>query len=168
MKRQTRVCRTCERPFVSYDGEGGRTYCCTQCRRARSPAVYCFTCPDGRRYVGSRLDCRKREHEGIGHSNTRLRRALRTYPPKTWTYAVLQLLAPGCPVKALRRAEQQHIDRLRSWMPSRGFNVNPASVVDAASESLRAYRRSWQKRNRDRIAARAVINPIKTIRSQGE
>jgi hypothetical protein len=121
---KTIPCKTCRRSFSS---KNGRMYCSPDCRRAKAPAVYHFTAPDGRDYVGSRSDIRNRHKEGITGSNVRLREALVQYPSETWTFEVLETLPPGCSERELRGREQYHIDRLRSWAPESGFNILPAS-----------------------------------------
>jgi len=119
------TCMTCEQSFLSR--HGGRRYCSAECKSApRAPAVYRFICPDGRSYVGSVKDCRKRADNGIQRSNSRLLAAFDQYPSETWTYGVLERLPPGCSERKLRRAEQRHIRRLRSWDPKYGFNIYPA------------------------------------------
>ncbi len=39
---------------------------------------------------------------------------------------MLEDLPPGCSKETLRRAEQHHIEQLRSFLPEHGFNVWPA------------------------------------------
>jgi len=88
-----------------------------------------------------------REREGINPSNhrwttfnSRVEAALAIYPAELWTFEVLQRFRAHCP-KAIRlRAEQQHIDRLRSWDPAHGFNMNPAHYGTASPECIEAYR----------------------------
>jgi predicted DNA-binding transcriptional regulator AlpA len=88
------------------------------------PAVYRFICPDGRSYVGSRIDCRRRQTEGILPSNKLLREAIAKYPPRTWVYQVLECWpSNGCSRLELRAAEQRHIDQLRTMNPQYGFNI---------------------------------------------
>lgn len=55
-------------------------------------------------------DCRTRAKSGIRRSNSRLKAAYEQYPP-------------GSSELALRKAEQKHINRLRSWSPECGFNI---------------------------------------------
>jgi hypothetical protein len=117
-------CNACGQLFESYRG---KKYCSPECRgSARAPAVYRFISPDGRSYVGSVKDCRKRGDEGIRRTNSRLLAAFEKYPPETFIYEVLERLPRRCPKWELRAAEQRHIDRLRSWAPEAGFNVDPA------------------------------------------
>jgi hypothetical protein len=61
-----------------------------------------------------------------GQINSRLAAALAKYPADTWTFEVLQALPGGCSKSDRVRAEQRHIDRLRSWDPAHGFNMNPS------------------------------------------
>jgi hypothetical protein len=117
-------CKTCGRSFAS---RRGRQYCNRpECRQNRFPAVYRFVCPDGRSYTGAVGDCRKRG-DHLRRSNARLRTVFELHPPETWTFEVLQRLPPGCSTRALRKAEQRHIDRLRSWLPEFGFNMDPTA-----------------------------------------
>jgi hypothetical protein len=107
----------------------------------RAPAVYQFVCPDGRVYIGSRANVLARKREGITATNSRLAAALAVYPAETWAFEVLEQLPGGCS-KAIRlRAEQQYIDRLRSWDPTCGFNMNPADRSVASPACTEAYRR---------------------------
>jgi hypothetical protein len=152
---KTRICQACQRAFVSTHGRwycsdvcrgeikiltcmtckqsfrsrhSGRWYCSEECRTtSKAPAVYRFICPDGRSYVGSVRDCRKRANNGIQRSNLQLLAAFELHPPKTWTFEVLEQLPSGCSSQALREAEQHHIDRLRSCSPEFGFNMTPAT-----------------------------------------
>jgi hypothetical protein len=100
--------------------------CSPQCRAAKSPVVYCYTCPDGRKYVGAVLDSTHRFKNGFQRESAVLREAFKQYPPETWTYEILERLDPGCPEILLRVAEQLHINRLRTLDPKFGFNMNPA------------------------------------------
>jgi hypothetical protein len=88
-----------------------------------APGVYRFICPDGRSYVGAVKNCRKRAKKGIARLNHRLAAAFEQYPPKDWTFEILEWLKPGCSNDQLRKAEQRHIDRLQSWLPDVGFNI---------------------------------------------
>ena len=56
-------CPTCGQSFPKY---GRKKYCSDHCWIAKAPAVYRFVCPDGRSYVGSRLNIKNRERDGIG------------------------------------------------------------------------------------------------------
>ena len=134
------ACKTCGRLFAAVQG---RRYCPrSECRRRKFPAVYRFISPDGRSYVGAISDYRKRGD--IRRSNPRLLAAFELHPPETWVFELLEQLPPGCSVKALREAEQHHIDRLRSWLPDFGFNMAPAAwTADGPS----------QRAGRQRIAA---------------
>jgi hypothetical protein len=115
-------------------------YCSEKCYRLRAPAVYQFTCPDGRVYVGSRADVLARKHEGITATNSRLAAALVVYPAETWTFEILQTLPAGCSKANRYCAEQQHIDR-RSWDPAFGFNMNLADRTVASTPCREALRR---------------------------
>jgi hypothetical protein len=117
-------CNACGQLFESHRG---KKYCSPECRSsARAPAVYRFTSPDGRSYVGSVKDCRKRGDRGIQRTNARLLAAFEKYPPETFIYEVLEHLPRRCPESELRAAEQRHIDRLQTWAPEAGFNISPA------------------------------------------
>jgi hypothetical protein len=59
--------------------------------------------------------------------NVRLVRAYERFPQDTWTYEALAKLRPGCSREELEALEQIYIERLHSWQPQRGFNMNPAS-----------------------------------------
>jgi hypothetical protein len=72
------------------------------------------------------FNCLKRGDKGIARKNARLLIAYEQYPPETFTYEVLERLVPGCSERDLRKAEQRHIDRLRSWSLDTGFNMMPA------------------------------------------
>jgi hypothetical protein len=107
-------CKACGRPFAP---RRGRQFCDHVGRqRNRFPAVYRFICPDGRSYVGAVGDCRNRGD--IRRSNPRLLAAFDLHPPTTCTFEVLERLTPGCSAEALRVAEQQDINRLRSELPA--------------------------------------------------
>jgi hypothetical protein len=90
------------------------------------PVVYRFISPDGRSYVGSTKYSRERSSGGIQRSNPRLLAAFEQYPPETFVFEILERLPPDCGVWKLRKAEQRHINRLRSWKPEAGFNMHPA------------------------------------------
>jgi hypothetical protein len=89
----------------------------------QAPAVYCFTCPDGRRYVGSTGDHRTREALGLARSNPRIDEALLVHPAEQWEYQVLEELRPGCSKDRLRQTEQQYINWLKTYLPEHGFNM---------------------------------------------
>jgi hypothetical protein len=57
---------------------------------------------------------------GICRRNPQLLQAFVAYPPEAWTFEILQALPAGCPDEVRLRAEQQHIDHLRSWTPHTG------------------------------------------------
>jgi hypothetical protein len=94
--------------------------------QASGPAVYRFIAPDGRSYVGSRKNIRNRTKAPIGY-NKRLLEALAIYPQDQWQFEILEKLEVGCSGELLREAEQRHIDRLQTFSPDFGFNVNPTS-----------------------------------------
>jgi hypothetical protein len=114
-------------------------FCSYSCRRPKIPLIYRFVYPDGRSYVGSAADGRYRGGH-FGRSNERLQVAFEQYPPKTWTYEVLEWLPPGCSERERRVAEQRHIIALQSWKPEFGFNADLPAGTDflsrAALESL--------------------------------
>ena len=124
-------CKTCGQLFTP---RIGRKYCPRpECRQRRFPAVYRFVSPDGRSYVGAISDYPKRGD--IRRSNPRLLVAFELHSPETWVFEVLERLPPGCSLKALREAEQHHIDRLHSWSPEFGFNMTPAAwTTDGPSQ----------------------------------
>lgn len=105
-------------------------------KEVEAPVVYRFVAPDGRSYVGSVRYGQKRAATLV-RSNKQIDTALKEYPAATWFYEVLESFAPGCSELGLRSAEQQHIERLRSWMPEYGFNMHPA-VAEIASSEQRA------------------------------
>ena len=126
-------CLTCGRRLpASY--RSNSWYCGKHCQTYKAPAVYRYVCPDGRSYVGSTCNHELRLRAGIKPSNPRLASALKKYPAQTWTFAVLQLLPPGCAVPALRAAEQQHIERLHTRDPKHGFNILPAVFARSKSQ----------------------------------
>jgi hypothetical protein len=120
-----RRCSACGRAFGP--PYGMREYCSPECRLAKFPIVYRFICPDGRSYVGAVADGRYRGDRGIARLNSLLLDAFEQYPPESWSYEVLERLTPGCSWRDRREAEQRHIDRLRSWDPAFGFNMQPAT-----------------------------------------
>ena len=98
-------------------------------QRTKPHAVYRFVCPDGRSYVGSCVDVDARSRYGrLGRSNLRLREVFDRHPPETWKFQILERLPLGATKAELRAAEQQHVDRLRSWDPAHGFNVFPRAA----------------------------------------
>jgi hypothetical protein len=120
-----RPCCACGRLFTPCNWQNKY---CRECRRG-VPIVYRYICPDGRSYVGAVGDGRRRDVYGIKRSNARLLDAFEQFPPETWTFEVLERLPPGHSFqhyRDLREAEQRHIDRLRSWDPVFGFNIQPA------------------------------------------
>jgi hypothetical protein len=142
------TCKVCSTVF--YGNFSGR-YCSDLCQwdmTERGSGVYCFRCPDGRVYVGSRVDIRVRKKMGIAwNPNRRVSEALKTYPAETWTFAILEMVPRD---KDLLEAEQSHIERLRSWDERFGFNIFPASWTNPSDLSViaaRAYRKEEAARN---------------------
>ncbi len=130
-------CKSCGQPFTPPYGNQRNCDECLQKIRAYSPAVYRWVAPDGRSYVGSTVHSFIRHTVGLDRKNRRIDAALKEYPQETWAYEVLEQLDPECSEAELRLAEQQHIERLRTWMPEYGFNMTPA-VLEAASPEHRA------------------------------
>lgn len=123
-----RKCRGCEGPMPKLKRRGMR-YCgkCGGTRQRPAPAVYRFICPDGRSYVGSVKDHRRRGQK-FARRNRHLDEVFKTHPPETWTFEILEKLPAGCSVMDQETAEQRHIDRLRSTESEFGFNVRRADT----------------------------------------
>ena len=166
MTAQSRRCMACG-GVLPATPQGRLMFCPTKCapRKRPAPAVYRFVCPDGRCYVGHTANHHKRDRRGLERSNLWIDEALLTYPPETWTYEVLEKLPPGCSKKTLCHVEQQHIERLRSWMPEHGFNIHPAwwfgttpgvlaGRVRSAEQTRKTMRRSWSLRRGSTMAGR--------------
>ena len=140
-------CKACGRAFP----RSWCAYCSNDCRHAPAPAVYRFVAPDGRVYVDSRADVRKREQIGMLPSNPWIAAALALYPAETWTFELLRTFPPGYPAEPRLLAEQRYIERYRSWDPARGFNANPADPNSASAACREAYRQrvaaclAWRK-----------------------
>lgn len=130
-----RLCKSCGQQFGAYKGS---LYCSQVCRSAPAPAVYRYISPDGRSYVGSVGDCRNRNDKGIQRRNSRLLAAFKQHPPESFVYEVLEILPPGCSERVRLRAEQKHMERLRSWSPEFGFNIFPASEDWASAPAQHA------------------------------
>jgi hypothetical protein len=127
-------CVACDEPMpVQLHGS------CKYCDACSAPAIYRFVCPDGRSYVGSTSYPRDRNLRGLERSNSWLLEAFERHPPETWTYEVLEKLPYGCSKEEVLDAEQQHIERLGSWMKEHGFNVHPA-VWEGNSPAISAGR----------------------------
>jgi hypothetical protein len=129
-------CKVWGKPFDPYHSK--HIYCSYRCRDG-VPAVYRFISPDGRSYVGAVTGIRNRDKYGIYRSNSRLLAAFKQYPPETFVFEVLEKLPYGCSARELNKAEQRHIDRLRSWSPEAGFNIMSAATGQLdrrGSESL--------------------------------
>jgi hypothetical protein len=115
-------CPECSRKFFTKHVRA--KFCSAGCW-GQGPAVYRYVSPDGRSYVGSTGDYRTRDRFGIDRVNSRLTEAYAEYPPELWRFEVLEKGLP-LPGRELRLAEQNHIERLRSWMPEHGFNMQLA------------------------------------------
>ena len=149
-----RICRACGSEFFWVNSN--QVYWSEVCRRVPAPAVYRFIAPDGRSYVGSRANWLAPKRDGITPTNSRLVEALAEYPADTWTFEVLQILPGRCLEADRHRDERYHIDRLRSWDPTHGFNMNPADHSVASTACKGAYRaevgktvrtlRDWRRR----------------------
>jgi hypothetical protein len=151
-----------ERRCVACDRLSSREFCSMDCRGRPAPAVYRFICPDGRSYVGSVSDSRHRNgRSGIARSNPWINAALIEHPVETWSYEVLERLPGGwrCSKRELREAEQHHIERLRSWMPEHGFNMQPAlsTKVVVCEQCHRIYRQRSNERFCSRSCRRAYL-----------
>jgi hypothetical protein len=122
-----RRCVACGEPLPP-GSNARRVYCPEICdhRRRPAPAIYRFVCPDGRCYVGHTGNHHIRDRHGLSCSNSWIAETIATHPLETWTFEVLEDLPPGCSKETLRRAEQHHIEQLRSFLPEHGFNVWPA------------------------------------------
>jgi hypothetical protein len=186
---KTRICQACRRAFVSTHGRwycsdvcrgevkiltcmtcrqsfrsrhSGRWYCSEECRTtSKAPAVYRFICPDGRSYVGSVRDCRKRANNGIQRSNSQLLAAFELHPPETWTFEVLERLPHGCSTQTLREARQHHIDRLavRVGYPNHqnAARIEPLSPEPARTKMPQGNR---LKRIRHRLLGESTRPPV--------
>jgi hypothetical protein len=163
---QTRTCLACHQSFVPQHRL--QRYCTIICRTRPAPAVYRFIAPDGRSYVGSTCDRRKRVKGGICRRNPQLLQTFVTYPPETWAFEILQALPPGCPDFIRIRAEQQHIDRLRSWDPAHGFNMSPADYGVASPECREAHRAYMRQVDAVSRAKRAGARTLISIESAAE
>jgi Zn finger protein HypA/HybF involved in hydrogenase expression len=128
---EDKVCKTCDKLFAP-------------------PHPAHHRCPKCRAYWQSRD-----RGNALARSNSRIVAALKIYPIKTWSYEVLQRLEPGCSELELRTAEQQHIERLKTWMPEYGLNIFPA-VVTMASPEQRAQLSIDCRRLRQEAHIRAV------------
>jgi hypothetical protein len=87
--------------------------------------VYCWTCPDGRRYIGGVTRGNKRQQVGLARSNPRIADALKTYPVETWVYEELARLPRGSG-DVLYAVEQLYIEAYRTKEPDYGFNMHDA------------------------------------------
>ncbi len=131
-------CVTCRGPFVQQ--ERRQIYCSTPCRENPNPAVYRFVASDGRCYVGSTGNYKRKPCINIKRRNQRLLNY-----SSTWTFEILEELKRGCTTAKLREAEQKHIERLRSWDPQHGFNMRIAShskASDASRQQAKIERRN--------------------------
>jgi hypothetical protein len=118
-------CKACGELFNPHSKK--QSYYSFECRYS-APAVYRFIAPDGRSYVGAVHGIRDRARHRIYRSNSRLLTAFEQYRPESFTFEVLERLPYRCSERELRKAEQKHIDRLRSCDPGMGFNI--MSAVD--------------------------------------
>ena len=152
-----RLCHDCQRPFNPTNRLN--KYCC-ECRQFR-PIVYRYVAPDGKSYVGAVGDGRNRNKYGIRRSNARLLEAFKQYPPETWTFEVLEWLPLGHSFQDYRNkdeAEQRHIDRLRSWDPAFGFNMQPVAFQGPARKAaLRLYREAHLAWHQAKIPQQRLI-----------
>lgn len=141
----------------------GRKFCPEICdhRRRPAPAIYRFISPDGRCYVGSASDVRMRNRGGLSRSNSWIAEVVEKHPLETWTFEVLEELLPGCSKEALRRAEQRHIERFRSWDRQHGFNMHPAVWFGETPGILAARERRAEQ-------TRQMIRRITVMRRQRE
>ncbi len=115
-------CVNCGAPLPSGLHRSRKT--CAWCYR-RMDGVYRYVCPEGRSYVGSSSDIRNRNRNGIDRSNPWLIEAFKKHPPETWRFEVLEEFPSGSS-STLFHAEQDHIERFRSWDPAYGYNFYPA------------------------------------------
>jgi hypothetical protein len=115
-------CAACGRPIAGADRGWRRHYCSRECKRRPAPAVFRFVCPDGRSYIGCVADVRERSKHGPTYATAQITDALRQYPPKQWTFEVLERLPPGCSRQTMLAAKRRHIARLRTWSLEGGFN----------------------------------------------
>jgi hypothetical protein len=147
----------CGRTFEAVNRQ--HQYCSYDCRRAKQPLVYCFVCPNGRRYVGSAADGYYRGNGRVGRTNKRLREAFEQYPESTWTYVVLERLRLNCSEQELREAEQRYINVLETWKPECGFNIalpDADGFIRELSRDLQALPRSLGPPIKRRRKARAA------------
>jgi hypothetical protein len=90
------ICRFCGTQFTPRDH---RRYC-NECHYA-PPAVYRFSCPDGRSFVGSTSDLKARSLKGLSRTNRRIKTAIEKYPQS-------RLQIEACR-RAARTAEQDEV-----------------------------------------------------------
>src|SRR5262249_28690167 len=111
------------------------------CPDGCGPGVYRFICPDGRSYVGSRRWLERRKRIGMQPSNKRLQSILVKYPSEMWTFEIIELIPWRMYTRPLGNTyerEQYHIERLRSWDPAHGFNMEAACWRTASDEFVTA------------------------------
>jgi hypothetical protein len=152
----TKICKGCGQPFEP--DHASCRYCSHECGPYGPPAVYRFISPDGRSYVGSTRYSHERASGGIHRSNPRLLAAFQIYRPETFVFEILERLPLRCSEWKLRKAEQRHINRLRSWKPEAGFNMNPAvwqgdGPSQRAGRELSAAKASHMRRARQWLPA---------------
>ena len=116
-----RACRSCGKQFVPRRKHG--IFCSNKCSIIRTPAIYCFICPDGRRYISSRLNIHNRRKYEIGR-NARINEALKRYHPKPRMFEIFETLPVTTDIKSIRAIELQYILCFETWDEKRGFNVN--------------------------------------------
>jgi predicted DNA-binding transcriptional regulator AlpA len=143
-----------------------QVYCPRRCRGEQQlSAVYRFVCPDGRSYVGSRIDCRgKEETGGVDRLNSRLSEALKLYPRDTWRFEIIEILDRSLSYRERRAREQFHIDRLGSGDPRRGFNVMRADTGEQIRipyfEIMARLRRDRERWERQQLEAKEKAERI--------
>jgi len=132
------------------------------------PAVYRFVAPDGRSYVGS-VRCSDGRGDKLARSNTRIADALKTHPAEAWRFEILQRLYPDCSELELRTAEQNHIVRLKTYLPEFGFNMRAAVLELATPEQLAQTSLEWRelRRTADARGKEASRTPYGATQSRG-
>lgn len=126
--------------------------------------VYCIRClANGRVYVGSSVDIRKRWREHWGglnrgdHPNRRLLNAWRKHGPDRFEFAVLE----ETPAGRLIEREQFHIDRLKAASRRHGLNISPTAGSPLGVIVAPATRAKISKANRialNRPGTRAALS----------
>src|SRR5262245_47836047 len=106
----------------------------------KMPVIYRFICPDGRSYVGSTGDIGGRNRL-IGRVNKRLTAAFKKYPPQQWQFEIIERLPSNTSWLERFRAEQRHIERLRTSSPKFGFNSASTPRTSPPDKGRRQPRR---------------------------